>query len=182
MEPYRSAMLREVERVLGLLDEEQVSRTVEQLLSARRIFCDGLGRSGLVMSGFAMRLAQMGLACTRVGEATAPPLGQGDVLLLCTASGASPVLAHHARRARDSGGKVVVLTGEPRSALAEEADGLLWLQAPNKDQQDQAASIQPMGSLFEQCALLTCDLMSLLMARQMGLSMEDMRRGHANIE
>ena len=87
MSGYRTRILEEVREALEALDLEQVETALEEIINAEHVFCDGLGRSGLSMRGFAMRLGQMGKKGVLVGEATAPAFGSGDLLVICTASG-----------------------------------------------------------------------------------------------
>lgn len=183
MEIYRTCMLKEVQTAFEALHLDQLRKALEELERAEHVFCDGLGRSGLSMRGFAMRLGQMGRKSVLVGEATAPAFEKGDLLVLCTASGTSPVLLYHAQRAKGYGGRILLLTGNPCSPLAELADALILVQAPDKDQEGQKrASVQPMGSLFEQVSGLVCDLMAVTMMDRLGLTSEEMRKYHANIE
>lgn len=183
MAGYKNQILSELKNAFEALDDGQLRSAVQEIAGAGRVFCDGLGRSGLSMRGFAMRLGQMGRKSALVGEATAPAFSAGDLLLLCTASGTSPVLLYHAQRAKSYGGRVFLITGNAGSPLAKLADGLILVQAPDKDQEGQGrASIQPMGSLFEQVSQLICDLLAVKLMDLWGLTSEEMRKYHANIE
>ncbi len=183
MSGYRTRILEDVREALEALDLEQVETALEEIINAEHVFCDGLGRSGLSMRGFAMRLGQMGKKGVLVGEATAPAFGSGDLLVICTASGTSPVLLHHAKQARRYGGRILLITGNAHSGLSELSDALILIQAPDKDQGGEArASVQPMGSLFEQVSALVCDLMAVTFMNRQGLTSDEMRKYHANIE
>lgn len=179
--PYLSIIQREIAQVLDRVEPEQTEALLELLLGAPTVFCDGLGRSALAMRGFAMRLGQLGRPSVLVGETTAPSFQPGDVLMVCSASGTSPVLCYHARQAVEHGGAVALLTGAPQSPLADLASAAVILPAPHKDE-GRSASCQPMGSLFEQCALLLCDSLTLSLMDRLAVTAEDMRRRHANIE
>lgn len=183
MNEYRIQIQKEIQTALEMVDLEQLDAAVQQIMDADRVFCDGLGRSGLAMRGFAMRLGQMGKKSVLVGEATAPAFEKGDLLLIDTASGTSPVLLYHAGKARDLGGRILLITGNRHSPLAEMADGLILVQAPDKDQMGlERSSIQPMGSLFEQVSQVLCDLLAVALMDRWGLTSEEMRKYHANIE
>ena len=75
MPDYRKTILEELGASLKNVKETEIAELAERILEAGKIFCDGLGRSRLVMQGFAMRLVQMGLKGVMVGEATAPAFG-----------------------------------------------------------------------------------------------------------
>lgn len=183
MEHIRNVIVEEIKTAADALDVSQMQAAVKAVTDADRIFCDGLGRSGLAMRGFAMRLGQMGKKSALVGEATAPAFEKGDLLVLCTASGSSPTLLYHAEKAKSYGGKVLLITGRTDSPLSAIADGVILVQAPDKDQEgEKKGSIQPMGSLFEQTAQLVCDMMSVMLMEELHLTSEEMRKHHANIE
>ena len=183
MKKFRDLIIEEINVAVAALDLNELQTAVKEIIDADHVFCDGLGRSGLVVSGFAMRLGQMGKESALVGEATAPAFEKGDLLLLCTASGSSPTLLHHAEQAKAYGGKVILITGRGDSPVAGLADALILVHAPDKDLSGrQQGSIQPMGSLFEQTAQLICDIMSVKLMEELELTSEEMRRRHANIE
>ena len=105
MKKFRDLIIEEINVAVAALDLNELQTAVKEIIDADHVFCDGLGRSGLVVSGFAMRLGQMGKESALVGEATAPAFEKGDLLLLCTASGSSPTLLHHAEQAKAYGGE-----------------------------------------------------------------------------
>lgn len=183
MQDYRKRILEELTYSLEGIDCREIEVLAKEIREAGRIFCDGLGRSRLAMQGFAMRLAQMELDSVMVGEVTAPAFREGDLLVICSASGASETLKYHARKAREYGGRVMLVTGKAESALAEYAIGRVMIPAPDKDAEEASrGSIQPMGALFEQSAQLVCDMTVLELMDQMGLTSGEMRKHHANIE
>lgn len=183
MKDYRCDVLTELKSSLSEIDLAQTEQFVQEICSAKKIFCDGLGRSGLAMRGFAMRMEQMGLRSILVGEATAPAFEEGDLLIICSGSGASPTLLYHAKKAKAYGGKVLLITGRQESELAKLADKVLLIGAPDKDVAGQEkGSIQPMATLFEQTSNLICDIISLNLMDELKISSEEMRKYHANIE
>ena len=67
---------------------------IEAIVAAKRIVVFGLGREGLQMRGFAMRLFHMGRDVAVWGDMTTPALGPGD-LFIASAAGDRHA---HARR------------------------------------------------------------------------------------
>lgn len=180
---YQKQIIAELSETFLAVKPEQLQAVVERIQCCSKVFCDGLGRSSLAMRGFAMRLVQLGLQGFMVGEVTTPAFEKDDLLLICTASGTSPVLLYHARQAVKNGGKVALITGSPTSPLAELATDIILIPASNKDSnQSELTSIQPMGSLFEQTSQLVCDTITLMLMEQTNISSDDMRKRHANIE
>lgn len=180
---YQKQIISELSEAFQAVKPEQLQAVVGRIQYSGKVFCNGLGRSFLTMRGFAMRLVQLGFQGCIVGEVTAPALEKDDLLLICTASGTSPVLLHHAQQAIKNGGKVALITGSPSSPLAELATDIILIPASNKDSiQSELTSIQPMGSLFEQISQLVCDTLTLMLMEQTNISADDMRKRHANIE
>lgn len=183
MTDYRKEIVTELSASLLAVDPLKMQAAISRLYHSKRIFCDGLGRSALAMRGFAMRLMQLGFHSHMVGETTATAFCEGDTLVLCTASGSSPILLYHAQLAKRLGGNIVLITGKTQTKIAELADEIIVIPASNKDsKQEERSSIQPMGSLFEQTSQLVCDTMVLQLMEQYGISAEEMRKRHANLE
>lgn len=179
---YRKQILSEISESLAGVEPSQLEAAAALIRRCGRIFCDGLGRSALSARGLAMRLVQLGFKSCMVGDATAPAFGAGDLLLICTASGTSPALLYHAQSAKELGGTVLLITANLHSPLAGLAQEVILIPAPDKDGPQASASVQPMGTLFEQTAQLVCDMLVLELMRQTGTAAADMRKRHANIE
>lgn len=180
---YRERIITEISTTILSVNPDELQSAVLRICNSRRIFCDGLGRSALAMRGFAMRLMQLGFQSQMVGEPTATAFDTGDTLVMCTASGSSPVLLYHAQLAKNQGGNVILITGNMQNPLMELADEIIIIPASNKDSLDsERFSIQPMGSLFEQTSQLVCDLMVLEIMEQCRISVGEMRKRHANLE
>lgn len=178
---FTGIVIKELEDSLGSIREEEVSVMTDMLDTKGRIFCDGAGRSGLQAKGFAMRLTQMGFCTAVVGEVTAPAIRQGDILLVCSASGETPILVAHAKKAKTIGAKVLLITAGDASSLAAVCDRKILIRASSK-RQTTTASIQPMGSLFEQSVGLLFDILVLHLMKKYRISNEDMVLNHANLE
>jgi 6-phospho-3-hexuloisomerase len=136
-------------------------------------FCTGQGRSGLVASMAAMRLVHLGLRAHVVGEATAPATVAGDVMLVLSASGTTPVTVHLARTAAAGGARVVAVTRDATSPLGELADVLVVVPP--------SGSGQFGGSLFEQTCLLLLDAAALAVAPG-AEAQAGMRARHATLQ
>jgi 6-phospho-3-hexuloisomerase len=68
---------------------------MEEIVRAKRIVVFGLGREGLQMRGFAMRLSHMGRDVVW-GDTTTPALGAGDLFIASAGPGDLPT-AHACR-------------------------------------------------------------------------------------
>jgi 6-phospho-3-hexuloisomerase len=93
-----------------------------------------------------------------------------------------------ARKARQIGAAVALITIVPESTIGKLSDPVIRLDAPSPkaalpaDGRSPRASIQPMGSLFEQALLLLLDIVVMRMAATRGLPAEQMFARHANLE
>lgn len=176
-----SEVLKEINRSVLSISAEAVDTLAKELDREKRIFCDGMGRSRLQAEGFAMRLTQMGFSSSVVGGTTTPAITAEDVLLICSGSGETPMLVEHAVKAKTIGARVVLLTTDAESSLGKISDENILIRASSKNRES-VASIQPMGSLFEQSVGILCDIMVLLIMKKYGIGNDEMYRNHSNLE
>jgi 6-phospho-3-hexuloisomerase len=181
------AVTAELARLLDEVDEGSVRAFEQALLTARRVFTAGAGRSGLMMRAFAMRLMHLGLAVHVVGGTTTPSLEPGDLLVIGSGSGETASLQAQARKARGLGAGVALVTIVPDSTIGKLSDPVIRIRAPSPKAAavpggQPASSVQPMGSLFEQGLLLLLDIVVMRMSEAKGITHEQMFRRHANLE
>ena len=157
-----------------------IDQATSEIERADRIFVFGEGRSGLVLRMGAMRLVHLGKAVHVVGDATTPAVAPGDLLIVGSGSGTTPVTVLITERARTAGSRVLTITANPDSRLAELADLVLVLRTPAKGERDHGASIQPGGTLFEQSMLVLLDTLFLLLAGDSAA--DQIAQRHANLE
>jgi 6-phospho-3-hexuloisomerase len=181
---YAEAIKREIDEALSGLDPEPCDRLAESILHSNRIFLAGMGRSGLIMRSFAMRLMHMGLEAHVVGETTTPAIVKGDLLLIGSGSGETESLLAMSRRAKALGIDVALITIHPGSSIGAQADLVVRVPAttPKSSKPSAATSIQPKGSLFEQILFLICEAVVLRMMEMRGIDAEGMFLRHANLE
>jgi 6-phospho-3-hexuloisomerase len=120
----------EVSELLDRVDSDALDRLADALRDpGRRWFLAGQCRSGLVAICSAMRLMHLGHRVHVVGEATAPAIEGADGLLVFSASGETVTSRAFASVATRLGATVVVLTADPGSTLARQADFVLKIPA-----------------------------------------------------
>lgn len=175
-------IVREVDAVLRRVEPAQVDQLLDSIVAAKTVICYGLGREGLVMRSFAMRLMHLGVPAAVVGDMTAPPAGAGDLFLVSCGPGYLSTVEALAGVARRAGAQVFMLTAEPGAALPRQADHLLVLPAQTMAAKEGSSSGQAMGSVYEQAMWVLFDaLVPLLMAR-LNQTADDMRSRHTNLE
>lgn len=173
----------EIAGVLAHVDRGELDGLAEHLDGAGRVFVTGAGRSGFMAGAFAMRLVHLGCQVHVVGEATAPALSGGDTLVAISGSGTTSGTVRTAEEARRCGAHVVAVTTDEQSPLAGLADRLLRVPAATKHRRDgEAASVQPLSSLFDQSTHLIFDAVCLDLARLRGIDNAAAKRAHVNAE
>lgn len=181
---YCNEVVQELGRTLKQVDPAAAESLMDLLLQSKRIFVAGAGRSGLMMKAFAMRLMHMSLAVYVVGETTTPAIARGDVLFIGSGSGETGSLAGMAQKAKSLGAAVALAGIFPESTIGKLSDVTLQVPAPTpKAAADNGLkSIQPMGSLFEQCLLVLLDCLVIRIMEKQQKDSGNMFKRHANLE
>ena len=89
--------LSDLAGVFAAMPEDALDGLIEEIVKARRIVVFGLGREGLQMRGFAMRLFHMGRDVAVWGDMTTPALGPGDLFIASAGPGDLPTAQHPGR-------------------------------------------------------------------------------------
>lgn len=167
---------------LEILNQPSLERAAGEILSARRIFILGTGRSGLALQMTAMRLMHLGLAVHIVGEVTTPAIARGDVLLVASGSGTTERIIRSAQTAVLVGAAVITLTTATASPLATLTSVLIEVPAAEKLDRTATRSAQYAGSLFEQAVVTIGDALFHSLWLRSGQSADDLWPRHANLE
>jgi 6-phospho-3-hexuloisomerase len=181
-------VVSEINAALARIRAEDAERLTAAILRAKRVYVAGSGRSGLVGSCLAMRLVHLGLVAHVVGEATAPGLADGDLLIVSSGSGRTRTVLAQATAAKNRGALLAAVTAFEGSPLAKLADVVVIIPcAPFAEASDKRRGVavetaQFGGSLYEQSLLLFYDSMVLELAHRLGRSPEDMQVRHSNLE
>lgn len=177
-------ILQELRATLARVEEGAIRQFIERIAGARRLFLAGSGRSGFMVRSFAVRLMHLGCPAYVVGETVTPGIEPGDLLILGSGSGETPSLRVLAEKAEKLAVPIALVTASPRSSIGKLADVVVTVPAPTPKavQAPAPPSIQPMGTLFEQCLLLLFDLVVLRLMERKGISAQAMFARHANLE
>ena len=112
-----------------------------------------------------------------VGETTTTAIQKGDLLLLCQRFGRiQQALISHGEKAKEKGAALLLVTGNPESTLGKMADVTLVVKAPKKEDRE-AASIMPMGTLFEGGSCLVFENLVLVLMKAKNETSESMLNG-----
>jgi len=179
---YRAA-LADLGRVFDHLDEAAVDRAVGEIARANKIALYGVGREGLQIKGFCMRLYHLGRRAAMVGDMTTPPLGAGDLLIVSAGPGSFSTVEALMRVAKRDGARTLTITAQPDGACAKAADVVLPVPAQTMaDDRGPAQSVLPMGSLYEGAQYVLFEIMILKLRDRLGVTTEAMRANHTNLE
>jgi 6-phospho-3-hexuloisomerase len=183
-------------KAIDLISDTEKNAMIEALIVAkkegRRIFVVGAGRSGLVAKAFAMRLMHMGFDVYVVGETIMPPIRKGDLLLAVSGSGRTKTVVAVAEAAKSVGARVIALTTYPDSPLGKVADIVVRIPGRTKLAIEEDYLIRqirgyheplaPLGTLFEVTTMIFLDGVVAELMSILGITEEEMRERHTNVE
>lgn len=180
---YIPTILKEVETVLGQMEEAKLNEVAEQLVKAQRIFVVGEGRSGLMGKSFAMRLMHLGANVYVVGETITPSIEEGDLLVAISGSGSTKNVVWTAEKTQSIGCSVIAVTTNPESQLASVSTSIIHVPAATKyRRENELKTIQPLGSLFDQCVHIVFDSICLLYSELNKVDHAQAFGRHSNLE
>ncbi len=178
------------------IDASQLERMSNVLVDVYRrkgkVLVMGAGRSGLVGKAFAMRLLHLGFNSYVLGETIVPSIASGDVAIAISGSGRTGLTVEAADAAKKVGAYVIAITTYPDSPLGQVADLVVMVPGRSKiSKMDDYFARQilglheplaPLGTLFEDTAMLLLDGVIYHLMLRLNVSEEEMRNRHANIE
>lgn len=170
-----SALVRCIHESAESIDPRSLEDFVDLILSKKTIFIYGSGRSGLVGQYFAVRLVQLGLDVHFVGDMTTPIIGKDDLTVLISNTGETMSAVQTANIARRLGSHVVSVTATKSSKLAHASNSVIVLHIPNTTD----GNLLPLGTLFEDAAIMMFDALIPELMKKLGQSEDDMRKKHA---
>ncbi|RLE56032.1 MAG: 6-phospho-3-hexuloisomerase [Thermoprotei archaeon] len=200
MSSYVKAAIKEIskfiEAAINLISDNEINSLVETLIEAyrsgRKVLIVGAGRSGLVGRAFAMRLMHLGFNVYVLGETITPRLDVGDVVIAISGSGRTRLVVTAAEVARSIGAKIIAVTSHPDSPLAKLADLVVRIPGRTKVATEEDYIVRqllgmhepltPLGTLFENTALAVLDGVIVELMKRLGVSEEELKLRHANIE
>lgn len=189
-------ILKGISDAMEKVDPEDIEDLVNELIRAhdegRRVLVVGAGRSSLVGRAFAMRLMHLGLNVYVLGETINPSVADGDIALVISGSGSTALPVTVAEMAKKLGVRVLAVTSNPGSPLGKLAD--LTVVVPGRSMAareeeyhsrqllGEHESLTPMGTLFENSAMVFLDSLIAELMDRLGVSEDEMKRRHAAIE
>jgi len=188
---------RFIEQASRVIDKGEVASFIDILSKAygdprRKVLVMGAGRSGLVGKAFAMRLLHMGFNSYVLGDTIVPSIREGDIVVAISGSGRTKLIVTAAEAAKQVGATVVAITTYPESPLGRLAD--LVVRVPGRTKSSKMDDyfarqilgihepLAPLGTLFEDTAMVFLDGVVYALMEKLGVTEDEMRMRHANIE
>jgi 6-phospho-3-hexuloisomerase len=116
------AALSDLAGVSASMPGEALDGLIDAIVAAKRIVVFGLGREGLQMRGFAMRLFHLGRDVAVWGDMTTPALGEGDLFIASAGPGDLPTAQTLVEIARKGGARAALVTAQPAGGLAKQVN------------------------------------------------------------
>ncbi len=185
-----------IERAIDMLNPDEVNAMIDLLVDVYRrgakVLVMGAGRSGLVGRAFGMRLMHLGYNVYILGETIVPSIGRGDAVVAISGSGRTQLIVTAAETAKKVGAKIIAITSYRDSPLGRLADVVVVVPGRTKiaSEIDYFARqilgihepLAPLGTLFEDTALVFLDGVIVELMHRLGKSESDLKARHANIE
>jgi 6-phospho-3-hexuloisomerase len=174
--------LTELGQSLSGVDPAAFDRIVDEVMAAKTVVCFGLGREGLMIRAFCMRLMHLGFDAHVAGDVTAPPIGPGDLLLTSSGPGDLLLVRSMIELAHRAGARVVLFTAQPDGPDPRGADAAIVIPAQTMANDRGSESMLPMGTAYEISLLILLDLAALGLRERTGQTMAQLRARHSNLE
>ena len=174
----------ELEKTVPNIKNKDATILIEKIIKAKRVFTAGAGRSGLMVKAFAMRLMHIGITSYVLGETVTPSIEKSDLLIIGSGSGETESLCFMAKKTKEIGADLAVITIFSESTIGKLADIIIAIPAPTGKVKRAAgiSSIQPKGSLFEQCMLILLEAIIISLMEKLDTAPDTLMRRHANLE
>jgi len=195
---FMQQMAATITKTADMLDEDQMAAFFQEMLSAKRVYVAGAGRSGFIAKAFGLRLMHLGLDVYIVGETITPAFRSGDTLVVFSGSGETHSMVSICGTAKQIGGKVCLITGSPDSKMSRMADCFVNLGDLTgyyrKDKisfeirqltgkyRSVTSAFAPLGTLFETLALVFSDAVISALMESKKAEILDMQGRLTNVE
>jgi arabinose-5-phosphate isomerase len=177
----RKVLETEAAAILALIDrlDERFDAAVQLLLHCKgRVILTGMGKSGLICRKIAATLTSTGTASffLHPAEAIHGDLGviqSGDVVVALSYSGETAELLHLLETIRRLGARLIAISGDPRSTLAQAADVALDCSVT-----EEACPMNLVPTASTTAALAIGDALAMTLLVEKGFRQEDFANLH----
>lgn len=175
------------------IDDASIEELLKAIMGAGRIFIYGAGRSGLAARAFAMRLVHLEFQTYIIGETITPSTQENDLFICISGSGETSSVIDYARSAKKAGVRIAAITSYPQSTLGKMSDLVVVIKGKTKldiSKEDyekrqiegQSVTLAPMGTLFEDTAMIFFDGLIAELMQRLGRNEGHMLKRHTSVE
>jgi 6-phospho-3-hexuloisomerase len=187
-------VLDEIKKALSNIPNNQTRTLIDQIIKAEKVFLVAIGRVSLSLQCFGKRLSHLGIKVELVGSLTENPATKKDLLIVASGSGESLIPVQIAKKAKQIGCKILLITSAKKSTIRKMSNFIVELHSPtksiikniNENLFDRASktgkSIQPMSTLFDQALHIYGDIVSLGIIDKLKINKKKLWKYHANLE
>ena len=195
---FMERMAATIAKTAGMLDHDQMAAFFQEMLSAKRVYVAGAGRSGFIAKAFGLRLMHLGMDVYIVGETITPAFRSGDTLVVFSGSGETHSMISICGTAKDLGGRVCLITASHDSRMSRTADCIVnlgdltgYYQKDKKsfeirqltgEYRSVTSAFAPLGTLFETLALIFSDAVISALIEEKKAEIDQMRARLTNVE
>ena len=185
---YEKEILNEIKAVLDSVDEEQVDKLVDIIMSSDKVVGYGAGRMGLSLRAFIMRLNHLGIDAYYLGDTYIPPLSEYDLVLVSSGSGETSMVKKFVEEVKKkTNAYIAAVLGNEYSNISGLSNHVVIFKPCNgglnsEDSPDKINSIQLMSTLNEQATYILFDIIAKKLADKLDLDTEKTKRFHFNVE
>jgi 6-phospho-3-hexuloisomerase len=147
-----------------------------------RVFLYGAGRSGFMGRAFAQRLMHLKIKSCFISDAVTYRYTDKDLLIIISGSGETTSPVAIAQKARDIGGKLILLTTRPKSTIGKLCNLIIEIKGKSKDKAISQQTLAPYTSLFDISTLSVLDAIGGILMEKLGIEEKDIDNTHASIE
>ena len=186
IEKYKSnseLIINEISNLLISVDPKEVSKLIDEIIKADKVFFIGVGRVLFSLQCFCKRLAHLGIEANIVGAVNEKSMSTNDLLIVASGSGESIYPVVIAKKASAIGGTIGLITSARDSTIKSISNFAVHLPCPTKNDPNYGVkSKQSMSTLFDQCVHIFGDVLCLVLQDKTEQSSEELFKNHANLE
>ena len=146
------------------------------------IFIYGARRSGFIGSCFAQRLMHLGIRSCFISDAVTYQYTDKDLLFIISGCGETTSSVAIAQKAKEIGGKIVLLRANPESTIGNVSDYVIKITGKSKDNAITQETLATCTNLFDISALAVLDSVGGTLMNILGVTEADIDKRHASVE
>ena len=173
------SILAELSENAKKISADELEKFADAVISAKRVFIAGAGRSGFAARAFSNRAMHLGLTVYFVGEPTTPAIREGDILVIGSGSGTTKTMVILAEKAKKYGATLGLISGNADSIIGKMADVNIVIP---RTMPKPGGKPEDRGGSFYHVMQMVCDCIQAYVLEARGMTGKDVRYYHNNLE